>query len=124
MPTISQSNNLGDLLQYEGEQFYSRETVTVASGQNLALGTVVGTQTADGKAYILAPAETDGTENATGVLITAVDATDTDVVGVAIVRHAIMKSTGLIWPEGITGPQQSVAEGQLKALGVLIRQGV
>ena len=49
MPSITQSKNLGDLLKYEAPNLYSREAATVAAGQNLQLGTVLGRKTADGK---------------------------------------------------------------------------
>ena len=75
MPSITQSKNLGDLLKYEAPNLYSREAATVAAGQNLQLGTVLGKKTADGKLYALAPAAADGTETAVSVL-----AVDTDVL--------------------------------------------
>ena len=46
MATITEPMNLGDLLKYEAPNLYSRERITVASGQNLLLGTVVGVVTA------------------------------------------------------------------------------
>ena len=42
MTTLTQPNTLGDGLKYEEPNFYSREKVTVLSGQNLALLEVVG----------------------------------------------------------------------------------
>ncbi len=122
MPAITQSKNLGDLLKYEAPNLYSREAVTVASGQNLQLGTVLGMKTADGKLYALAPAATDGTETAVGVLATDTDATliDRDDA-IVIARHAIVARGALIWPAGITAPQKAAVEAQLIALGILVR---
>jgi hypothetical protein len=122
MPSITQSKNLGDLLKYEAPNLYSREVATVAAGQNLQLGTVLGRKTADGKLYALAPAATDGTETAVGVLATDTDATliDRDDA-VAVVRHAIVARSALIWPAGITASQKAAAEAQLIALGILVR---
>jgi hypothetical protein len=122
MPVITQSKNLGDLLKYEASNLYSREAVTVAAGQNLQLGTVLGKKTADGKLYALAPAATDGTETAVGVLAVDTDATliDRDD-GIAVSRHAIVARNALIWPAGITAPQKMAAEGQLVAIGILVR---
>ena len=49
MTAINEPLNLGDLLKYEEDSLhYSREVATVASGQKLALGTVVGRETATG----------------------------------------------------------------------------
>ena len=124
MPVINEGNNLGDLLKYEAPQLYSRDTITVASGQNLSLGTVVGIKTSDGKARILAPAATDGTETAAGVLLQPVNATSADTKGVMVARHALVADTALVWPAGITTNQKATAIAQLKGLGILIRQGV
>ena len=124
MPVISEGNNLGDLLKYEAPQLYSRDTVTVASGQNLTLGTVIGIKTTDKKAHTLAPAATDGTEAVAGVLIQAVNATAADTKGVMVARHAMVADTALVWPAGITVNQKATAVAQLKAIGIIIRQGV
>ena len=49
MTAIAQPQTLGDLLKYEAPNLYSRETDTVAAGQKLALGTVVGRDTTSTK---------------------------------------------------------------------------
>lgn len=122
MPVITQGKNLGDVLKYEAPNLYSREAATVAAGQDLAIGTVLGRKTADGKLHALDPAATDGTEAAVGVLATDTDATliDRDDT-VVIVRHAIVARSALVWPAGITAPQKAAAEAELTALGILVR---
>lgn len=122
MPLITQGRNLGDVLKYEAPNLYSREAATVAAGQNLTIGTVLGRATADGKLSALDPAATDGTETAAAVLATDTDATliDRDDA-IAIVRHAIVARGALTWPAGITAPQKAAAEAQLVALGILVR---
>ena len=42
MPALQEPLNLGDLLKYEAPNLYSRDRVTVAAGQTLPLGTVLG----------------------------------------------------------------------------------
>jgi hypothetical protein len=69
MPVQSEQNYLGDWLKYEDESLYSRDEAVVVSGQNLATGTVVGIITASGKVTQLAPAASDGSQNAAGVLL-------------------------------------------------------
>lgn len=49
MPALQEPINLGDLLKYEAPNLYSRDRVTVAAGQTLPLGTVLGLVTATGK---------------------------------------------------------------------------
>ena len=124
MPNLVEPNNLGDLLKYEAPQFYSRDLLTVANGQNLALGAVVGLKTSDGKARVLVPAANDGTEIAAGVLLQPVNATSADTKGVMVARHALVADTALVWPAGITTNQKATAIAQFKGLGILIRQGV
>jgi len=123
MAVKTEPNYLGDWLKFEEDHLYSRDQVTVVSGQNLKTGTVVGIVTATGKVRQLAPSANDGSQNAVGVLVGDVDATAGDKPGVIIARHAICSDKGLVWPTGITGPQKSTALAQLKALGILVREG-
>lgn len=123
MPAITQAKNLGDLLKYEAPNLYSREAVTVAAGQNLVLGTVLGRATADGKLHALNPTASDGTEVAAAVLTVDTDATPIDRDdAVVVARHAIVARGALIWPTGITVAQKAAAEAQLVALGILVRE--
>lgn len=123
MPVQSESNYLGDWLKFEEDNLFSRDEVTVISGQNLGTGTVIGKITASGKITQLAPGASDGSENAAGVLLLPVDATTGDQAGVIIARHALCSDNGLVWPAGITGPQKTAAINQLKVLGILVREG-
>lgn len=125
MSVLAEPLNLGDLLKYEAPNLYSRDRVSVASGQNLPLGTVVGIVTATGKYKQIDPSAEDGTQVAAGVLLQACDATliDRDD-GLVVARHAIVSDHALQWPEAITAAEKASAIAQLKALGVLVRQGV
>ena len=124
MPALAEPLNLGDLLKYEAPNLYSRDRVTVASGQNLPLGTVVGIVTATAKFKQLDPSAEDGTQVAAGVLLQACDATliDRDD-GLVVARHAIVADHALAWPGAVTNAEKLTALAQLKALGVLVRQG-
>ena len=125
MPALAEPLNLGDLLKYEAPNLYSRDRVTVASGQNLPLGTVVGLVTATGKFKQIDPSAEDGSQVAAGVLLQTCDATliDRDD-GLVVARHAIVAHHALAWPDAITTGEKASAIAQLKALGVLVRQGV
>jgi hypothetical protein len=124
MNAINEPLNLGDLLKYEEDCLnYSREQVTVASGQNLELGAVVGRVTATGKLKRFDPVATDGTEDVAGILLGAIDATliqRDDALLLA--RHAIVASHAVVWPAGITPEQKVAAIAALEARGILIRQ--
>ncbi len=126
MPTVfTEAMNLGDLLKFEAPNLYSRDRVTVASGQNLPLGTVLGIVTASGKYKQIDPSAEDGTQVAAGVLLQNCDATLADRDnGLVVARHALVSDHALRWPEAITAAEKASAIAQLKALGVLVRQGV
>jgi hypothetical protein len=122
MPAIHQRNNLGDLLKYEAPNLYSRQTGTLAAGQNLALGTVLGKRSADDALQAFDPAATDGSEVAVAVLAFDCDASliDRDDA-VYIARQAIVARDAVIWPSGITAAQRASALTQLESLGILVR---
>lgn len=125
MPALQEPLNLGDLLKYEAPNLYSRDLVTVAAGQTLPLGAVLGRVTATGKVKQIDPSATDGSQYAAGVLMQDADAplADRDD-GLMVARHAIVADHALHWPTGITTAEQQAVLAQLKALGVLVRQGV
>ena len=125
MPVMTEGLNLGDLLKYEAPNLYSRDRVTVAAGQNLGLGTVVGIETATGKVKVIDPAATDGSEVAVGVLATSVDASLIDREdGILIARHAVVADHALTWPAGLAPAAKATALAQLNAAGVLVRHAV
>lgn len=125
MPAITEGLNLGDLLKYEAPNLFSRDQVTVASGQTLPLGAVVGIVTATGKVKQVDPSATDGSQYAAGVLMQAIDAALIDREdGLMVARHAIVADHALTWPAAITTAEKLSAIQQLKSLGVLIRKGV
>ncbi|HOY59327.1 MAG TPA: head decoration protein [Verrucomicrobiota bacterium] len=124
-PVFTEGLNLGDLLKYEAPNLYSRDQVTVAAGQVLALGAVVGVITASAKVKVVDPSASDGSEVAAGVLIQAVDANLADRDdGLFVARHAIVADHALVWPTGITVAEKKSAIAQLKALGILVRKGI
>lgn len=122
MPSIQEALNLGDLLKYEAPNLYSRDVATVASGQNLVLGTVVGRAPVTGKLSPIDPDALDTSAEAVGVLAFSIDATAADRDdALLIARHAIVASHALAWPAGITPTQKATAIAQLSARGVLVR---
>jgi hypothetical protein len=98
--------------------FYTEE-VTIASGQNLVCGQLVGKITATGE---YAAYDDDGADNgcrtAAGILTSDVDATDGALPGVILVR-----GPAVISKAGLTG---SDANGlaDLAALEIIAKEGV
>lgn len=123
MTTLTEGKNAGGFLTWEVLRDYTRETVTLASGAGkLAPGTVLGKITTGGKYTGLAPAATNGSQNAAGILWGAVDATDTDAHAVVLLRGpAIVNRHEIIWPEAATEAQITTATTALAALGIILR---
>ncbi|WP_250295039.1 head decoration protein [Wolbachia endosymbiont of Oedothorax gibbosus] len=122
MTSITEGNNLGDLLKYEVSNLYSRDQITVAKGQNLKLGMVVG-RDKDDLIKIINLAATDGTQTAIGVITSDVNATET-TKAVIITRIAMLADHAVVWPANITEEQKAAAVKQLEGRGIIIRKGV
>jgi hypothetical protein len=126
MVTLTKAPTLGDLLKYELNGSYSRETITLKSGTNYALGSVLGRITASGK-HRLSPAAQvagdEGAETAVAVLIEAVDATAADKTGLVVARGpAIVSNAALVFDASADQPAEKVAKhGQLAAMGIVPR---
>jgi len=69
------------------------------------------------------PAASDGLQFAAGVLVEAADASAATKQTVIIAREAIVSRPALVWKSGATAPQKAIAIGQLKTLGILVREG-
>jgi hypothetical protein len=123
MPTAIEPKNLGDLLKFEEASLYSRDEVTVAAGQTLAIGAVVGRNTASNEIAALDPSASDGTEIAIGVMGEEVDAVPAPTQAVMIARHALVARQALAWPSGITAEQNATALAQLESRGIVAREG-
>ncbi|WP_264711512.1 MULTISPECIES: head decoration protein [unclassified Wolbachia] len=123
MSTITEQNNLGDLLKYEASSLYSRDLIAVAKGQNLKLGTVVG-RDKDNMIKVINPTATDGTQTAIGVITSDVNSKDGDTKAIIITRIALLADHAVVWPANITEEQKTAAIKQLEGRGIIIRKGV
>jgi hypothetical protein len=118
--------SLGDLLKYELNGNFTRETVTLKSGTDYPLGAVLGKITASGK-YRLAPAAEvtgdEGAENALAVLIEAVDASNADATGLIIARGpVILSEAALVFDPSVDQAGEKTAKkAQLAAIGIVSR---
>jgi hypothetical protein len=123
MTTLTEGKHAGGFLVWEVLRDYTRDTVTVASGAGkLEPGTVLGKITSGGKFTALAPAATNGSQTAAGILWAGVDASAADVPGVVLLRGpAIVNRHEIVWPEGATEAQITAATTALAALGLILR---
>jgi len=85
---LTEGNYKAEFLLSEANGTQSRDQITVASGQNLTAGTVIGKITADGKYAAYADGASDGTETAAGIILADVDASAADAEGVIINGNA------------------------------------
>lgn len=106
----------------------SREVVTIAQGQSLLPGAVLGKVTTTGKYVAVDPANgsgeggtPDGSQTAVAVLFAAVDTTAAEKPGVITARDAEVAAHALAWPAGTTEPQKTAALAQLAAVGIVAR---
>ena len=126
MPVLTASPTLGDLLKFELNASYTRETVTLKAGTSYPLGSVLGRITASGE-YRLSPAAEvvgdEGAEVAVAVLLDAVDATDGAVTGLIAARGPVILAEGaLVFDASVDLPAERTAKfSQLATAGLVAR---
>jgi hypothetical protein len=114
---------MGDVLKYEVNPNYTRETVTLLAGTAYPVGSVLGRITASGKYKLATSGGSDGAQTASAVLLYAVDATLSDAVGVVLVRGPAIVSRAALAYDGTVDDAAKITTklGQLVALGIIAR---
>ena len=123
MTMLTEGKHTGGFLVWEVLRDYTRETVTIASGAGkLEPGTVLGRITTGGKYTSFAPGASNGSQNASGILLDSVDASAADAPGVVLLRGpAIANRHDLVWPDGATEAQITAATTALASIGIILR---
>lgn len=123
MPVPTQPPTMGDVLKYELNPNFTRETVTLLAGTNYPVGAVLGRITASGKLKLSTATGTDGAQTAAAVLLYATDATAADLNAVVIVRGpAIVSKAALVFDASVDDASKTAAkQAQLTALGIIPR---
>ena len=111
----------GEFILAEANGTISREAVTIASGQNLVAGTVVGKVSASGKYIAYDDDNADGSQTAAGILYAAVDASAADKPGVIIARHAEVVDSLLTWAATNDAGDKTAGKADLAALDIILR---
>ncbi len=126
MSVLTQQPNMGDVLKYEVNPNYTRETVTLLQGMPYPVGSVLGKITASGKYKLATSGGTDGAEIATAVLLYPVDATLADATGIVVARGpSIVSRAALAYDATVDDGTKITAKlGQLAAVGIIARDGV
>ena len=123
MTVLTQPPTQGDVLKFELNPNYTRETVTLLAGTDYPVGAVLGRITTGGK-YKLSPAAgSDGAQTVAAVLLYAVDATAADAPGVVLVRGpALVSKAALVLDPSVDDATKIAAKhSQLVALGIVPR---
>lgn len=127
MATVLNSTALAtDWLKWEEDNYFSRETGTLASGSGVVTtGTVLAKVTASGKWVPAVNSAADGSQTAAGILFNdSVDATSADQKIIVVSRHAIVSHAGLTYGASINdATKRATAHGQLAAVGIRVREG-
>lgn len=123
MSVLTQPPTMGDVLKYELNPNFTRETVTLLAGTNYPVGAVLGRITASGKMKLSTATGTDGAQTAAAVLLYATDATAADQNAVVIVRGpAIVSKAALVFDASVDDAAKTAAkQAQLTALGIIPR---
>lgn len=123
MSVLTQPPTMGDVLKYELNPNFTRETVTLLAGTNYPVGAVLGRITASGKMKLSTATGTDGAQNAAAVLLYDVDATAADATGIVVVRGpAIVSKAALVFDASVDDAAKTAAKHvQLTALGIIPR---
>lgn len=123
MSVLTQPPTMGDVLKYELNPNYTRETVTLLAGANYPVGAVLGRITASGKMKLSTATGTDGAQNAAAVLLYDVDATAADATGIVVLRGpAIVSKAALVFDASVDDAAKTAAKhAQLTALGIIPR---
>lgn len=123
MTVLHQPATTGDVLKYEVNPNFNRETVTLLEGTNYRVGAVLGRITASGKYKLATSGGSDGAQTASAVLLYAVDASATDAIGVVVARGpAIVSKAALVFDATVDdAPKTATKHGQLAALGIVPR---
>jgi hypothetical protein len=123
MTVLRKPPTTGDLLKYEVNPNFTRETVTLLAGTAYPVGAVLGRITASGKYKLATSGGSDGAQTAAAVLLYAVDASETDGIGIALARGPAIVARGLLSFDATVDDTAKIAtkHGQLASLGIVPR---
>jgi hypothetical protein len=114
---------MGDVLKYEVNPNFTRETITLLAGAIYPVGAVLGKITASGKYKLATSGGSDGAQTAAAVLLYAVDAAEADATAIILARGpAIVSQAALVFDATVDdGAKVATKHGQLAALGIIPR---
>ncbi len=124
---LAEGKRLSDWLKGEVQTptDFSRQEITVLSGEVLVTGTVLAQLTSGGKwvGLDVGASSGAGSDAAKGILLLDCDATDGDQRAVAIVRDAVVSDNGITWAANASAGDIVTHTAELLALGIVVREG-
>ena len=123
MTVLTQPPTMGNVLKYELNPNFTRETITLLAGTAYPVGAVLGRITANGKYKLSTSGGSDGAQTAAAVLLYAVDATTADATAISLARGpSIVSKAALVFDATIDDAAKiATKHGQLAALGIIPR---
>ena len=123
MSVLTQPPMMSDVLKYELNPNFTRESATLLAGTAYPVGAVLGRVTASGKLKLSSAAGSDGAQNVAGVLLYATDASAADQEAVVILRGpAIVSKAALVFDASVDDATKTATKhAQLTALGIIPR---
>lgn len=119
MTTFTEGAHSAEFILSEAPGHRSRENATVKSGETLAAGEVVAWDGDELVAYEAGTVTEGAADEAAGIMINAVDASDGALPGAYIARDAEVNLKLLTYPAGTDEEANTIAS--LKLLGIICR---
>ncbi len=122
MATLTEGPHTGEFVVSEANAYRSRDEDTLAIGQNLEAGAVLGRLTGSGNLTAYDNGAVDGSETAVAILYGAVDATAAATACTVIARDAEVNLAELVFDAGQDQAAQDAAIDDLRAVGIIARR--
>lgn len=119
--TLTENPHAGGFILSEANGKRSRENVTIAEGENLKAGAVLGKLTSGGAYAHFDNDASDGTQTAMGILIAPCDASDGAVEAAIIARDAEVLGEELVWADSEDETDIAAGITELASLGIIVR---
>ena len=120
MASQTEGNHRGGYIVSEPNGDRGRDIVTIASGEVLQPGHVLGKVTSSGEYKSYNPGNADGSETAVAVSYDHVDATGGTKDAVITARSTEVNAGELVWFSGATGTQKTAGMEELAAESEII----
>lgn len=121
MTTFTERHHAGSFILSEADGIRSRENVTIAAGNVVEVGQVLGKITSGGKYAHYDNSASDGTQTAAAISLNYVDASDADTLAAVFVRDCEVIRDELKFPSGTSDNDEAAAYADLALQHVIVR---